>query len=201
MSERKSAEDRRADIRQATLALAFELGPDRVTTSRIAERLGLTQPAIYKHFPAKEDLWKSINEHLAGRIDGNIDTAEAEATGHVDRLRRLVIGHLQLVQETPGLPVVMVARPEKGAQVLQSGLRASMTRYFGAISAAIAEAQTGGDFRDDIATQDISTLILGVVQSLVLRLLITRDPSVLLKDTDRLLDLQLSAFARRGEQV
>lgn len=201
MSARKSGEDRRADIQQATLALAFELGPDRVTTSRIAARLGLTQPAIYKHFPGKEELWKAITENLAAQIHAYIDAAEEQASGPVDQMRRLVIGHLKLVQATPGLPVVMVARPEKGAQFLKAGVRASMTRLSGAITAAIVEAQKAGHFRSDIAAQDISALIMGVVQSLVLRFLVTQDPSVLLKDADRLLDLQLSAFAQPGEQI
>lgn len=201
MSERKSAEVRRADIQQATLALAFELGPDRVTTSRIAARLGLTQPAIYKHFPGKEGLWKSITEDLAAQINDNIDAAEAAATGPIDRLRRLVLGHLELVHATPGLPVVMVARPEKGAEFLQTGLRASMARFTGTISDAIGEAQRAGFFREDIAVQDISTLVMGVIQSLVLRFLITHDPSVLMKDADRLLELQLMAFAQPGEQI
>lgn len=199
MRTRKSAEDRRADIRQATLALAFELGPDRVTTGMIADRLGLTQPAIYKHYPGKEDLWTSITEHLAEQIDRNISAAKGQATNPVDRLRLLVLGHLQLVHATPALPAIMVTRPEKGAQVVQTGLQASMAEFTKAILATIRDAQKAGELRADIDAQDISTLILGVIQSLVLRLLITCDPSVLLNDTDRLLELQLSAFSRQGE--
>ncbi len=199
MRVRKSAEDRRVEIQQAALALAFEKGPDRVTTGMIAKRLGLTQPAIYKHFPTKEDLWHSITQHLAEQIIDNIDAAAKRSTDPVEHLRHLVLGHLQLVHSTPALPGIMVARPENGAQVLRTGVQASMAKFTGSILGAIKLAQKEGSFSASIDPQDISTLIMGVIQSLVLRLLITQDRSVLLKDADRLLDLQLAAFSRQGE--
>lgn len=199
MRARKSAEDRRADIHHAALALAFETGPDRVTTGMIAKRLGLTQPAIYKHFPTKDELWQSITEYLSKQIGGNIDEASSLASTPVDHLRRLVLGHLRLIHAIPALPAIMVARPEKGAQFVQTGLQASMGKFSKAILGAIKDAQGAGAFRTGIDPQDVATLIMGVIQSLVLRLLITHDSSVLLRDTDRLLDLQLSTFTRQGE--
>lgn len=196
MSVRKSAGVRRVDIQKATLALAFELGPDRVTTGMIADRLGLTQPAIYKHFPCKEDLWRSITESLAEQISENITRAAKQSSGPSDHLRQLVMGHLRLVHCVPALPAIMVARPQKGAQFVQTGLQESMSQFTNAILTTIRRAQEVGILRVDIDAQDISTLILGIVQSLVLRSLITNDPSVLLKDSGRLLDLQLSVFGR-----
>ncbi|MFD3189005.1 TetR/AcrR family transcriptional regulator [Sedimentitalea sp. HM32M-2] len=200
MSQRKPAADRKDDIRAATLALAFEVGPDRVTTGMVADRLGLTQPAIYKHFPRKEDLWLSITEHLCAEITGNI----ARETRHacpVARLRGLVLGHLRLVHATPAMPAIMVAPPGDGAQSLvRSGIRNRMEGFFDALLAAVRAAQSEGWFRAEIDARDIALLVMGVVQSLVLRLLISRNPEVLLKDADRLLDLQLSTFTRHGER-
>lgn len=201
MSRRKPAADRKADIQAATLALAFEVGPDRVTTGMIADRLGLTQPAIYKHFPRKEDLWLSINEHLCAGIAGNIARATL-CDCPVDRLRGLVLGHLRLVHANPAMPAIMVAPPGDGAQTMvRSGIRGRMEGFFDALLAAVRAAQFERLFRADIEARDIALLVMGVVQSLVLRLLISRNPEVLLKDADRLLDLQLSTFTCHGERA
>ncbi|WIY23660.1 hypothetical protein [Parasedimentitalea psychrophila] len=70
-----------------------------------------------------------------------------------------------------------------------------MTAFFKALTSAVKDAQTGGCLCAETAPQDIATLIFGIIQSLVLRLLVTRDPSLLLSDGKRLLELQLSAFA------
>jgi AcrR family transcriptional regulator len=199
MTARKSTDDRRTEIKQATLALAFQHGPGQVTTGMIAARLGLTQPAIYRHFPRKDDLWQSIAQDLCARIARTVADAVAQSTSLPDRLRRLVTGHLKLIHEAPALPEIMVMRDQNNPQAaLRQEILSSMAGFTQAMLGTITEAQETGTFRADIDARDIATLTLGVIQSLVLRLLVTRDPSVLLHDFDRLLDLQLSIFTRKA---
>jgi len=200
MRIRKSAEDRKAEIAQTALALAFEIGPEGVTTGMIADRLGLTQPAIYKHFPCKEDIWRSVTLNLSEQIVANILGAADQAVPPVERLRLLVLGHLQLVHSAPALPEIMVARDPKGAQnAVRTEIQSRMSDLFSALTKTVKDAQDDGSFRADIKARDLATLVFGVIQSLVLRMLVTRDPAILLADSERLLDLQLSAFARQGD--
>lgn len=200
MSARKPTKDRKAEILQVALDLAFENGPDRLTTGMIADRLGLTQPAIYKHFKNKDDIWQGLADKLCSLIADNIaETRDASLTG-VACLRQLVLGHLFLVQNYPALPGIMVMRDLSKAQsasLLQ--IRASMSEFRDALLKAIQAAQSKGQFRSDISAEDGATLIFGIIQGLVLRLLLSRDPAILLKDGERLLDLQLSLLAERGE--
>ena len=53
MLNRKSAEDRKTEIIEALLGLADRIGPDRLTTNDIAREVGVTQAAIFRHFPTK----------------------------------------------------------------------------------------------------------------------------------------------------
>jgi len=200
MRIRKSAEDRKAEIVQAALALAFEMGPEGVTTGMIADRLGLTQPAIYKHFPNKDDIWRSVTLNLSAQIVANISGAADQAVRPVEHLRLLVLGHLQLVHSAPALPEIMVARDPTGAQnAVRAEIQSRMTEFFNTLINTIVDAQDIGRLRADIEANDLATLIFGVIQSLVLRMLVTRNPEVLLADSERLLDLQLSAFAQQGD--
>lgn len=193
---RKSAQDRRAEIARATLVLAFEAGPQQVTTGMIADRLGLTQPAIYKHFPRKDDIWLAVADHLSTGIRENIAHASRNAGTPSERLFQLVLGHLKLVKENPALPEIMVMRAKKDQQgVLQSKMQHSMAAFRQAMANQILAARALGEFRDDIDVSDAVTLIFGVVQSLVLRLLVNRDLETFLADGERLLELQLATFA------
>lgn len=200
MTIRKTAQDRKTEIVQAALTLAFEVGPERVTTGMIASHLGLTQPAIYKHFPSKDDIWGSAATTLGSQVTANILIATGHAENPIRHLRLLVLGHLRLVHEFPALPEIMVTRDPNGVQsAVRSEVRSSMTEFFHELTGAIENAQDVGSLRKDSAANDIATLFLGIIQSLVLRMLVTRDPSILLKDGERLLDLQLSAFAQTGD--
>lgn len=194
---RKPAKDRKLEIVQTALTLAFETGPERVTTGMIAESLGLTQPAIYKHFPRKDDLWLAIESTLRAQIKANILAASDPSLAPIARLRLLVMGHLNLVYKTPALPEIMVARNPRG---MRTGIQISMTDFFNALTGTVEEAQDNGFFRGNTPAKDLAALIFGVIQSLVLRMLVNRDPNILLADGERLLDLQLSAFARQGDE-
>ena len=62
---RKSAERRKAEIVTVVLVLADRIGPDRVTTGAVATAIGVTQAALFRHFPTKAALWQAVAEHVA----------------------------------------------------------------------------------------------------------------------------------------
>ena len=195
MRVRKSAEDRKAEILRAALALAYKVGPHQVTTTMISDRCGLTQPALYKHFKSKDEIWAAATNDLCGRIARNIATATRNETTPRGRLRQLILSHLQLVHDTPALPAFMVAHDSRGMQGIERArVQSGMSGLFQAMVGAIEDGRNTGSFRADIDTRDMATLLFGVIQSLVLRLLVTRDSSKLLSDGARLVDLQLSVF-------
>lgn len=199
MRARKSQQDRKAEIVQAALDLAFEAGPDLLTTGMIADRLGLTQPAIYKHFRSKEDIWQGVADSLCDLIAANIEKSRDTSMTPERSLRRLVLGHLRLVRDNPALPQIMVMRdPTEAQNASLTQIRASMSKFRDNLIDAIRQAQSAGRFRADIGASDGATLIFGIIQGLVLRLLLTHDPEILLSEGERLLDLQLSLLAENG---
>ena len=202
MSARKSTDDRKTEILDVTLDLAFRVGPDHVTTGMIATQLGLTQPAIYKHFPKKEDIWRAATDRLCAMIRDNIDRTAQANLPPTHALRRLILGHLKLVCDTPALPEIMVTRDPSGnlTQTRRLILEA-MTEFRATLAQYLSNAQQTGQLRPDLRSEDGVTLLIGIVQSLVLRLIVTRDTATLVPDGERLLDLQLTLFERQGKDI
>ncbi|WP_268920609.1 TetR/AcrR family transcriptional regulator [Shimia sediminis] len=199
MRTRKPASVRKAEITRAALELAFEVGPDRVTTAMIADRLGLTQPAIYKHFPNKDDIWNTVTDDLCQRIDTNIHAANGQPEPF-NRLRRLIMGQLQLLHDHPALPEIMVMRdPNVDATAIRTRVTTCMGGLRAAIHRAISEAQAVDKIRSDLDAEDCTNLLVGVVQGMALRLLRFREPENFLRTGARLLDLQLKLLTEHGE--
>jgi AcrR family transcriptional regulator len=202
MNARKSSIERKAEILTATLELAFEVGPDHVTTGMIAGRLGLTQPAIYKHYPKKGDVWLAASETLSERIRENTLQGSLVGKPPLDNLRRLVLGHLLLVTDVPTLPEIMVARDSTGAlNEARHIIQEAIADFRTALTVSLERARTAGQFRADLCTEDGAMLVFGIIQSLILRLIISRDPTFLVQDGARLLDLQLSLFLIEGNTI
>lgn len=200
MNVRLPAKLRKEEIRQAALQLAFEVGPTQVTTGMIAAKLGLSQPAIYKHFPSKSDILAEIARHLGERIAQNVNQSKASNVDPVARLKSLILLQLGLVEQYPALPEFMVMRDPKGDHAaFQGAIQTAMAGLRVAIEAEVKAAIQSGQFRATVDPTDATTLIAGVIQSLVLRMLVTGNPQILTTDGARLIDLQLAGFATTGD--
>jgi len=200
MRTRMTAPDRKRQIILSALRLAYEFGPSQVTTGMIAQDLGITQPALYKHFPRKGDIWTAVADHLSEHINQNIQSSTENSSDPLTQLFDLVLGHLEIVLEFPALPEFMVARDTAGDMaIIQTKIRAAMTPYLSQLLQNVQSAIQQGVFRANLNPNDATALIFGVIQSVVLHMLITRTMDHLLADGKRLLELQLAGFTTKEE--
>jgi TetR/AcrR family tetracycline transcriptional repressor len=68
----------REEILEAALVLINEAGLDKFTTRKLAERLGVQQPALYWHFRSKSDLLDALNELMLERLQPHRHPAPGE---------------------------------------------------------------------------------------------------------------------------
>jgi AcrR family transcriptional regulator len=94
---RKSADLRKAQIVAVILDLADRIGPDRVTTGAVAAEVGVTQAAIFRHFPTKAEMWVAVADHVAGLLTAAWAEALKEANPPVERLKALVGAQLDQI--------------------------------------------------------------------------------------------------------
>lgn len=66
-------------IVDAALALLNEVGMDKLTTRKLAERLGVQQPALYWHFANKSALLDAINSAMLARYHSHRIPAPGES--------------------------------------------------------------------------------------------------------------------------
>ncbi len=200
MSTRKSTADRQSEIVDAAVALAFEVGPDHVSTGMIAARLGLKQPAIYKHFPRKEDIWNVVSAQICASITENIAARLNEDRAPMERVRHLVLSHFALVARTPALPELMIARDPTGAlTTARQQIQAVMGQVRAVLAEDLGQAKQAGQLRPDLGIEESVALLFGVIQGMILRLILRRDPASLVQDGTHLLDLQLSLLSGAGD--
>ena len=189
---RRPAEDRKAEITAAALRLAAKVGPDRLTTEAIAKAVGLSQPAIFRHFPRKQDIWQAVAARIGADMAkrwakvGNGDAAPE------DRLRALVEAQLRLIQSMPALPAILFSR-ELHAE--NEGLRQTfvkmMGRFHEILRSTIVDGVGAGAFRNDVDAGDAAWLIMGLIQGLAVRWSLSARAFPLVDEGRRLLELQL----------
>ena len=188
---RKSAEVRRREIIETVLRLATEVGPDRLTVQAVADAVGITQPAVFRHFVTREVLWVEVAKAVAVRMRAAWDAAALEGGSPIDALRRLIAAQAGLVAAEPSILAIVfshelrVSNPAL-AEVFR-GLMGELTRRLVACFVAL-----GG--RATVAPTDGALLVLGLVQSSALRWALSGRGFDLVGETLRLLDIQLDGL-------
>lgn len=192
---RKSADERKAEIVDVAIRLAGEIGPDRITTERLAKEVNISQPGIFRHFPTKGDIWWAVAQRIGSMLGKKIELSEDKDTKPADQLRKLVIGHLGFIKTTPAIPAILFSRElhaeNEKMRSFFAGLIASRQQAF---SKLIAAEISSGRFRKSLDPDDAAYLILALIQGLSMRWSLNARDFDLVEEGRRLLELQLTGF-------
>ncbi|APO88111.1 TetR/AcrR family transcriptional regulator [Marivivens sp. JLT3646] len=196
MSGRQSAEERKAQIVAEVLRLADEIGPDRLSTTEVARAIGLSQPAIFRHFPTKGALWLAVAEDIADRLQSYWAAAEAGATGSHARLKALISAQLTAIAETPALPSILFSRElQVDNHSLRDVFRGVLGAFQGRLVVVLRDMQASGDLRSDVSPEDIAILLTSLVQGVAIRWSLGARGFSLVNEGQRLFDVQMAILS------
>lgn len=192
---RRTADDRKAEIVATTLRLADELGPDRLTTQAIADAVGLTQPAIFRHFPTKQALWQAVAAAIAESLADAWQAALADANAPEERLAALIRVQLRCIEANPAIPAILHSRElqTENAELRQS-FRTLMMRFQALLLRELTDGRDAAHFRADLEPEDCAVLLISLVQGLAIRWSLGNRAFALEQEGGRLINAQLRLF-------
>lgn len=169
MRIRKSRDERRLEIVETTLRLAASLGPDRITADSIAQELGLSQPAIFRHFPRKDDIWTATIDWL----EESLAEVWADAVAGAPKsgaLAALVAAHFAFIERHPALPLVLLS-PELQARhdSVRQAVQRLMGRFHASLGKAIADGSQAGAYAADAEPARAAWMLIAIIQGVALR--------------------------------
>lgn len=184
----------------AAIRLADEVGPDRLTTEAVARAVGITQPAIFRHFPKKQNLWEAVATRISGRMRKQWSGVLGAGMPADERLRRLITTQLQFIRSNPAIPAILFSRElHSGSETLRKAFYGLMSKLHGVIAGIVEAGIAEGTFRDDLDSRDAAFVLLGFVQGLAVRWSLSGKSFDIVDEGGRLLEVQLAALAaRRG---
>lgn len=196
---RKSGDERRAEIVEATLALADEVGPDRLSVEQVATRVGLTQPAVFKHFSTKQALWNAVGAFVGRRLEGTWSRALDASADPVEQLRALVCAQLRLIRTLPAIPALLFSRElQAGDQGLRRTFLGFMHRFHTVLTGVLAVGAAQGRFRSGLDAPRAGYLVLTLIQGVAMRWSLGGRDFDLVAEGEQLLEVALHGLLAVG---
>lgn len=192
---RKSANDRKAEIVATTLRLADELGPDRLTTQAVADAVGLTQPAIFRHFSSKQVLWLAVADTIAEGMAAAWERDLASKTDPLERLVALVLVQFRQIEANPAIPAILHSRELQTENAdLRQRFGTLMKRFQSQLRSELTQAREIGQIRSDLAPEDGAVLLISLIQGMAIRWSLGNRAFALADEGARVLDAQIAMF-------
>lgn len=167
---RMGAEERQEEIVQVAIDLAAKNGVESVTTQDMADAMGLTQGAIFRHFPTKDDIWLAAINWVRRRLMSVVEAAAAHSEDPLEALEGIFLAHVSFIAKHPAIPRLvfsdyLLRRDVRLKQLIQEVI----TGYEAKIAGILAQAKAAGLARPDLDESSAATLFIGMIQGLALQ--------------------------------
>ncbi|MCC6245331.1 MAG: TetR/AcrR family transcriptional regulator [Gemmatimonadaceae bacterium] len=180
------ATERRSATVEAVVALAATHNPSEITTTAIAERMGLTQGALFKHFATKDAILEAVMGWVADSLMSRVHEAVAAATSPLQALESLFMAHVRFVASHPGVPRIVFAELQRAkASGARRVVEHLLRSYSERVAQLLSEAKVRGEVAASIDTESAAVLFVGTIQGLVMQSLVHGDADRILRDAPR----------------
>lgn len=180
------AEERRAVTVEAVVELAAEQNPSDITTAAIAKRMGVTQGALFKHFPTKGAILQAVMEWVAERLLSRMEKAARSASSPVAAIEAMFFAHVEFVVEHPGVPRMLFGELQRAEQTTPKRMAQTLIRrYRERLHSLIEEGKAKGELPPTLDTDASITLLIGMIQGLVMQALLADDVQRIRRDAPR----------------
>ena len=94
---------RQLDIMQNLAAMLGKKGPVKITTALLANQCGITEAAIYRHFPSKKKIYSGLVDFCEQNIFDLIATINTSDSDYLEKTKKILNLLVNFSEKNPGL--------------------------------------------------------------------------------------------------
>jgi len=162
---RKPAAERREEIYGAVCRIIGRRGLASLTTTSLAEEVGVTSGALFRHFASRDEILEGAVSHALEKIGESFPDPTLPP---LERLLALGRNRVVLFRSEPG--IAWLLRSEEASLSLPpeavARLREQVERSARYLLDAIREGVTAGTIRGDIEPGHLLVMVMGTIHAL-----------------------------------
>ncbi len=164
-TEKLDTQIRQEQIAQAALDLIAAHGLRKLSVAAVARRVGLVPSALYRHFKSKNDLLDATLALIRDRLLENVKVTCEETNDPVERLRRLLVRHIEMIRQNRGIPLVIFSQDMYQDQPRRKRVVYDSIRdYLDRIAEIVRDGQRQGLISPAVEPQVAAVMFLGLIQ-------------------------------------
>ena len=168
MQVRKDTLIRKKEIVAAVRKLIIIYGSENVTIKKIAQEIGISEAAIYRHFNSKKDILSFLIDDLEETLIGDIAKNYSGEVGSLETLAKIILHHISSVEQRKGITFQVIAEIISfGDEDLNTKISDVINKYITMIKLVLSEGVKSGVVNQDVDLDATAKIFFGMTQGLV----------------------------------
>jgi AcrR family transcriptional regulator len=164
----KTTAVRKEQIINAAKKLIIKYGSENLTIRVIANEVGLSEGALYRHFKSKRDILSLLADTIEADLLGDIKVSNIEGESYSKILDSILRGHLSAIKQRQGISFQVIAMCISfGDKKLNERLSEIISKYIEEIKNLLRRGVESGELRNNLDLDGTALLFFGMIQSLV----------------------------------
>ena len=161
---------RKQDIIEALAKMLEDQPGERITTAKLAEAVGVSEAALYRHYPSKAHMFESLIVYIEDNLFSRIKQISEEESSCQEQCKKICTLVLVFAEKNPGLCRILTGEALSGdISQLRSRIEQLFDRLTTQIKQLVREAELKESFRPQVPVQAMAGLLTAVVEGRIVQ--------------------------------
>lgn len=161
---------RQIEIINASTELINQGGIQQLTTKALAEKMGFSEPAIYRHFKNKTDILSSVLNYFGMGLKTKMtELIEGDGKG-IDKLKQIIDFQFEQFSNHPAIVMVIFAETSfQYEEKLSNAVYNILTNKKERVVSIIEQGQKDRSIRSDVDPNQLASVFMGSMRFTILQ--------------------------------
>ncbi|NRA42972.1 MAG: nucleoid occlusion factor SlmA [Pseudomonadales bacterium] len=169
MSTRQKGQ-RRQEILQSLVSMLEQSPGARITTAKLAAEVGVSEAALYRHFPSKSKMFEGLIEFIEEAIFSRITLIQQEDKPAIKQCEMMLSLLLTFVERNPGITRLLTGDALAGeTERLRERIAQFYNRLETQLKQTLREAEMREGLRPVLPVADAANLLLSAAEGRIMQ--------------------------------
>lgn len=160
---RETTDIRQEQIKKAVLEIIADEGLHNLSTRNLAKKIGLTEGAIFRHFPSKRDIIKGIMNDVSNTLVRPLRSIALSPAKAEEKLFDFLCRHVTFLKENRGITILLFSEAAHlGDKELKDKLNQILSEQKQLIVKIVKDGMAEGVWDKNVNAEDVAVIYMGI---------------------------------------
>lgn len=163
----KKFTERQQQIVETAIKLIADKGIQNLTTKNLAKEIGISEPALYRHFSNKLEILKAVIINFQIKMQPALEKLK-KSLNSLNKIENFILEHLKIINKNPDFAKVIFSEANfQNEENLILKMNDMMNKSHKVLETIVQSGQKKGEIRSDISSLSLVRMIIGSMRLLV----------------------------------